>query len=217
MPPDGQTQVMDTSTAGTARRAPDLHEAEPIPAAARAAIEELLQSADLFRYNAPKDAPVALLEAEFAELLGAKYALAVSSCSAALFLTMKALDLKPGARDLLDSLTVPAVLVTSSGRIGALRKLELTGILPAFAEIITLDEVTRPKPDPEPYLIAADRLGLAPARCLVFEDSETGAEAGHRAGCTVVQVKDVVQPTGRWAHHLADDLLSGARLAGLMR
>ena len=127
------------------------------------------------------------------------------------------LDLKPGARELLDSLTVPAVLVTSSGRIGALRKLELTGILSAFADIITLDEVTRPKPDPEPYLIAADRLGLAPARCLVFEDSETGAEAGHRAGCTVVQVKDVVQPTGRWAHHLADDLLSGARLAGLMR
>ncbi len=109
MPPDGQTQVMDTSTAGTARRAPDLHEAEPIPAAARAAIEELLQSADLFRYNAPKDAPVALLEAEFAELLGAKYALAVSSCSAALFLTMKALDLKPGAKVLIPAFTFAAV------------------------------------------------------------------------------------------------------------
>ncbi|WP_092901825.1 DegT/DnrJ/EryC1/StrS aminotransferase family protein [Rhodobacter sp. 24-YEA-8] len=92
-----------------AHNAPDLHEAEPIPAAARAAIEELLQSADLFRYNAPKDAPVALLEAEFAELLGAKYALAVSSCSAALFLTMKALDLKPGAKVLIPAFTFAAV------------------------------------------------------------------------------------------------------------
>ena len=125
------------------------------------------------------------------------------------------LDLKPGARELLDALSVPAVLVTSSGRKGAIRKLELTGILPAFAGIITLDEVTRPKPDPQPYRMAAESLGLSPSRCLVFEDSEPGAEAGHRAGCTVVQVKDVVQPTGRWAHHLADDLLSGARLAGL--
>ncbi|WP_283178821.1 aminotransferase class I/II-fold pyridoxal phosphate-dependent enzyme [Gemmobacter sp. 24YEA27] len=93
----------------SAHNAPDLHEAEPIPAAARAAIEELLQSADLFRYNAPKDAPVALLEAEFAELLGAKYALAVSSCSAALFLTMKALDLKPGAKVLIPAFTFAAV------------------------------------------------------------------------------------------------------------
>lgn len=125
------------------------------------------------------------------------------------------LDLKPGARQLLDGLAVPAVLVTSSGRPGALRKLELTGIHAAFAGVITLDEVTRPKPDPQPYLMAAQMLDLDPSRCLVFEDSETGAEAGHRAGCTVVQVKDVVSPTGRWAHHIADDLLAGARLAGL--
>ena len=105
MAPDGQAPLMEQ----TALKAPDLHEAEPIPAAARAAIEELLQSADLFRYNAPKDAPVALLESEFAELLGAKYALAVSSCSAALFLTMKALDLKPGDQVLIPAFTFAAV------------------------------------------------------------------------------------------------------------
>ena len=66
---------------------PNVHDAEPIPAAAKDAIESLMQSGDLFRYTAPQDAPVALLEAEFAELLGSKYALAVSSCSAALFLS----------------------------------------------------------------------------------------------------------------------------------
>ena len=90
-------------------QAPDVHQAEPIPAAARAAIEELLQSGDLFRYTAPQDAPVALLEAEFAEMLGSKYALAVSSCSAALFLSLKALDLPRDARVLVPGFTFAAV------------------------------------------------------------------------------------------------------------
>ncbi len=66
--------------------APNVYDAEPIPEAARVEIDRLLASGDLFRYTAPCDAPVALLEVEFAALLGARYALAVSSCSAALFL-----------------------------------------------------------------------------------------------------------------------------------
>ncbi|MEO0865552.1 MAG: aminotransferase, partial [Pseudomonadota bacterium] len=63
---------------------PDMHTAEPIPAAARDEIDRLLASGDLFRYTAPEDAPVSLLEAEFAEMMGSRFALAVSSCSAAL-------------------------------------------------------------------------------------------------------------------------------------
>lgn len=97
MAPDGQTL------------APNVYDAEPIPAAARDEIERLLSSGDLFRYTAPSDAPVALLEAEFAELLGARYALAVSSCSAALFLSLKALDLPRGARVLIPAFTFAAV------------------------------------------------------------------------------------------------------------
>ncbi len=89
--------------------APDLHEAEPIPEAAKAAIEALLQSGDLFRYTAPQDAPVALLEREFAEIMGTRYALAVSSCSAALFLSLKALGLPKGARVLIPAFTFAAV------------------------------------------------------------------------------------------------------------
>ncbi|NOE36404.1 MULTISPECIES: DegT/DnrJ/EryC1/StrS aminotransferase family protein [unclassified Ruegeria] len=88
---------------------PNVHDAEPIPAAAREAIDALMQSGDLFRYTAPQDAPVALLEAEFAELLGSKYALAVSSCSAALFLSLKALDLPRDARVLIPGFTFAAV------------------------------------------------------------------------------------------------------------
>jgi perosamine synthetase len=103
MPADGQTPPFDCSLA------PDVHQAEPIPAAARAAIEALLTSGDLFRYSAAKDAPVALLEAEFAEMIGARFALAVSSCSAALFLSMMALDLPPRARVLIPAFTFAAV------------------------------------------------------------------------------------------------------------
>ncbi len=88
---------------------PNVHDAEPIPAAARQAIDELMQSGDLFRYTAPQDAPVALLESEFAELLGSKYALAVSSCSAALFLSIKALGLPRDARVLIPGFTFAAV------------------------------------------------------------------------------------------------------------
>lgn len=72
---------------------PNMHHAEPIPEAAKAEIDRLLQSGDLFRYTAASDSPVTLLEAEFAQMMGSKYALAVSSCSAALFLSLKALDL----------------------------------------------------------------------------------------------------------------------------
>lgn len=88
---------------------PNVHDAEPIPAAAREAIDALMSSGDLFRYTAAQDAPVALLEQEFAELLGSKYALAVSSCSAALFLSLKALDLPRDARVLIPSFTFAAV------------------------------------------------------------------------------------------------------------
>lgn len=90
-------------------QAPNVYDAEPIPEAARAEIERLLTSGDLFRYTAPEGAPVALLEQEFADLLGSRYALAVSSCSAALFLAMKALDLPHGARVLIPAFTFAAV------------------------------------------------------------------------------------------------------------
>lgn len=97
MAPDGQTL------------APNVYDAEPIPEAARAEIDRLLASGDLFRYTAAEGAPVSLLEAEFAELMGARYALAVSSCSAALFLSLKALDLPAGARVLIPAFTFAAV------------------------------------------------------------------------------------------------------------
>jgi dTDP-4-amino-4,6-dideoxygalactose transaminase len=89
--------------------APNVYDAEPIPEAARAEIERLLATGDLFRYTAAENAPVAILEREFAELLGTKYALAVSSCSAALFLSLLGLGLKPGTKVLIPGFTFAAV------------------------------------------------------------------------------------------------------------
>jgi HAD superfamily hydrolase (TIGR01509 family) len=126
------------------------------------------------------------------------------------------LALKPGVSELLAAATRPCAIVTSSRREGAHRKLGIAGIARSFTHVVTLDDVTAPKPAPDPYLLAASLFGLEPGRCLVFEDSETGAEAAHRAGCVVVQVPDVVPSEGRWAHHLAPDLLTGARMAGLI-
>ncbi|MEQ8897367.1 MAG: aminotransferase class I/II-fold pyridoxal phosphate-dependent enzyme [Roseovarius sp.] len=88
---------------------PNVYDAEPIPEAARAEIEQMLQSGDLFRYTAPENAPVTLLERDFASHMGSKYALAVSSCSAALFLSLKALGLPRDARVLIPAFTFAAV------------------------------------------------------------------------------------------------------------
>jgi dTDP-4-amino-4,6-dideoxygalactose transaminase len=88
---------------------PNMHDADPIPQAARAEIDRLMQTGDLFRYTAADAAPVSLLEAEFAQLMGSKYALAVSSCSAALFLSLKALGLPRDARVLIPGFTFAAV------------------------------------------------------------------------------------------------------------
>ncbi len=87
---------------------PNVHQAEPIPDAALSEVQRLLGSGDLFRYTS-ENSPVALLEEEFATALGARFALAVSSCSAALFLSLKALDLPAGAKVLIPAFTFAAV------------------------------------------------------------------------------------------------------------
>ena len=90
-------------------QAPNTYDAEAIPDRARQDIENLLNSGDLFRYTNPQDAAVPRLEREFAAMMGTKFALAVSSCSAALFLSMRGLGLKPGARVLIPAFTFAAV------------------------------------------------------------------------------------------------------------
>ena len=129
------------------------------------------------------------------------------------------IPLRPGAIALLDQLLqigLPRAVATSSQRSSAERKLRITGLDRYFTTVVSVNCIANPKPAPDPYLEAARRLGADPTRCVAFEDSDTGAEAAHRAGMRVVQVPDMLATTGPYAHHLADDLLSGARMAGLI-
>lgn len=129
------------------------------------------------------------------------------------------IPLKPGARDVLDGLRdrgMAIALVTSSRRGPAAEKLRAAGIAGCFDRVVTVEDVVRPKPAPDPYLTAAAALGRDPADCVVFEDSEPGARAGFAAGCVVVQVPDLHGTDGRHAHHVAPSLAEGARMAGLI-
>lgn len=123
--------------------------------------------------------------------------------------------LKPQVHEVLGAISLPIGLVTSSRRHEARTKMAGAALDTYFARVVVLEDVAAAKPAPDPYLLAARLLGVDPARCLVFEDSETGAESAHRAGCVVVQVPDIVPSSGRWAHHVAPDLWSGAMAAGL--
>lgn len=93
-----------------------------------------------------------------------------------------------GARTLLASLPVEHwALVTSASQRVARHRLHSAG-LPLPTLLVGAEDVEHGKPDPEPYLLAAERLGLVAADCLVFEDAPAGISSALRAGCRVVQV-----------------------------
>jgi HAD superfamily hydrolase (TIGR01509 family) len=105
---------------------------------------------------------------------------------------------KPGVRELLGELTArgtPLAVATSSRAQHALPHLGSAGLLEIFQTVVTRDDVSRPKPHPEPYLTAARRLGLAPETCLAIEDSHTGVRSAHGAGMQTIMVPDLVQPS----------------------
>jgi HAD superfamily hydrolase (TIGR01509 family) len=97
-----------------------------------------------------------------------------------------------GAIELLQALQkagIPAALVTSSDPEKMQRLFSLYPDFPGyFAEIINGGMVTHSKPDPEGYLLAASKLGVAPKDCLVVEDSLQGIQAGLAAGATVAGI-----------------------------
>ena len=109
-------------------------------------------------------------------------------------LTGPHLPWRPGALDLLAASAragVPCALVSASYRVllnAALAALPLG----TFVTSVAGDEVLRGKPHPEPYERACAELGVDPRRCIVFEDSETGARSGNAAGALVVAVPNRV-------------------------
>ena len=96
----------------------------------------------------------------------------------------------------LSAASVRRAVVTSAIPANAELSLRRIGLREAFETVVTAADVRRGKPDPEPYLTAAARLGVAAADCVVFEDSVMGLRAGRAAGAAVVAVATTFPPDG---------------------
>ncbi len=96
----------------------------------------------------------------------------------------------PGAVELVARCAsrVPVAVASNSDRPYVDLVLEAVGLSDYLPVRVTTDDVVRPKPDPEPYLLACSRLGADPSRSVAFEDTELGASAARAAGLTVVGV-----------------------------
>jgi len=101
------------------------------------------------------------------------------------------LELMPGLDDslaLFESKGFRRAVVSSGDYRYVHRILELTGLKARFEHVVTGDDVSRGKPDPQCYLLGASSLGVAPQRCLVLEDALAGVQAARAAGMKVVGV-----------------------------
>lgn len=97
-----------------------------------------------------------------------------------------------GAEALLDRLPDARWTIATSGRRRtATNRLSHVG-LPIPDTLVTADDVEHGKPHPESYVRAAERLGIAPENCVVFEDAPAGVEAGQRAGARVIGVATTI-------------------------
>jgi len=127
--------------------------------------------------------------------------------------TQQGLPLRPGIVALLELLrahAVPCAVATSTRQPRADRKLKAAGLFDYFQVVVTSSDVAHPKPAPDIYLLAAQRLGFAPDRCLALEDSPAGTRAALAAGMTVIQVPDLVAPDAAQralGHRIADSLV----------
>jgi len=110
--------------------------------------------------------------------------------------------IKPGLPELLDFLEkrgIPKAVATSSCAKSADVKLKMSNLLNRFDCVVCGDDVGKGKPAPDIFLAAARCLKTSPEKCIVFEDSDNGLLAAHRAGMTVIIVPDVKQPEGNLA------------------
>ena len=120
----------------------------------------------------------------------------------------------PGAAELLAAVPADrAAIVTSATRELALARIAAAG-LHAPAAVVTFDDVTRGKPDPEPFLTGAARLGVDPRRCLVVEDAPAGIQAAQAAGCATLAVTTTSRRADLHADLVVDSLTEVSIVAG---
>lgn len=116
--------------------------------------------------------------------------------------------------------SIPCVIASSTHSRNIACAMEMIGLERFFQGIVAGEHVTHGKPDPEVFLLAARQLGLAPGRCVVFEDAHAGIEAARRAGMKVVAVAtthaaEKLHGADRVVHRL--DELSVAEISGWFR
>lgn len=95
---------------------------------------------------------------------------------------------------------VPFAVVSGSTRESVVKSLEALGILDLFETLVCAGDYARSKPAPDPFLLAAERLGVEPKDCLVFEDADIGIQAATAAGMPSVRI---LQPPERAALAMA--------------
>ncbi len=103
--------------------------------------------------------------------------------------------LKDGVIELLDHLDVlalPRAICTGSGPHEVQKHMGQHGLLERFNAIVARGDYVRGKPEPEPFLLTAERLGIEPADCLVLEDSYNGVRAASAAGMMTIMVPDLL-------------------------
>lgn len=125
------------------------------------------------------------------------------------------LSVLPGVLQLL--LCLPAdrwTVVTSATERLARQRLQQAGI-PVPDRLVTADDVEQGKPDPAPYLSGAALLGLPPEDCVVFEDAESGAQAGRAAGCTVIATTFSHEAESLAAAHYLIEDVTGVQIRNL--
>lgn len=106
--------------------------------------------------------------------------------------------LKDGVLELLDYLDqakIPRVVASSNVRSAIELLLSKAGIQDRFSGILSAEDVTRAKPDPEIFKKAAAFLGTKPEKTLVLEDSKHGIMAANTAGIPVIMIPDLIEPT----------------------
>jgi len=105
---------------------------------------------------------------------------------------------KPGLLALLDwleSISIPRVVATSTRRERARSHLEQCDLMSRFHALVGGDEVEKGKPAPDIFLLAAARLDVVPAECIVLEDSEPGVRGALAAGMIPIMVPDMLAPS----------------------
>lgn len=127
----------------------------------------------------------------YAEISGKVYKYIIEQAEKANIPLMK------GAADFLERLhnnKKTLVLATSADRLMATTLIENKGLKKYFSHIITANDVKKGKPDPEVFLLAADKAGISPEKAAVFEDSFNGIRAAHSAGMYPIIIPDKIQP-----------------------